>query len=272
VVEVIRSVDTEHTIIIGGANWNSYTSLAAMPEYTDDKLIYTFHFYDPFLFSHQGASWVQPSMVPLAGIPFPYSAQDMPPLPPSLAGSWVGNAYNGYANDGTVARVQELLDIAIAFREQRKVPIFLGELGILMNNSDPEDRVYWYQVVREYLDANDISWTSWDYHGGFGLFNQGSPGKYEHDLIVPLLQALGFALPQQTAASTTSECSGFVFYADATAGDFAQSSFSSGALDMASGEHPHDGNACIRWANAGQYQNVGFDFQPDRDLSFRQQQ
>jgi hypothetical protein len=192
----------------------------------------------------------------------------MPPMPPSLAGSWVGDAYNGYANDGTVARVHELLDIAIAFREQRKVPIFLGELGILMNNSDPEDRVYWYQVVREYLDANDISWTSWDYHGGFGLFNQGSPGKYEHDLNVPLLQALGFAVPPQTPATAAGDSSGFVIYADATAGDIAQSSFTSGALDMASAEHPHDGNACIRWANAGQYQNVGFDFQPDRDLSF----
>jgi len=70
-IDAIRSVDQKHTIIIGPAGWNSYNNLKNMPVYADGNLIYTFHFYDPFLFTHQGASWTNPSMAPLAGVALP---------------------------------------------------------------------------------------------------------------------------------------------------------------------------------------------------------
>ena len=60
VVDAIRAVDQEHYIVIGPAGWNSFNNLAAMPLYTQEKLIYTFHFYDPFVFTHQGAHLDQP--------------------------------------------------------------------------------------------------------------------------------------------------------------------------------------------------------------------
>ena len=60
VIDAIRTEDAVHYIIVGGANWNSYNNLSALPLYSDTKLIYTFHFYDPFVFTHQGASWSNP--------------------------------------------------------------------------------------------------------------------------------------------------------------------------------------------------------------------
>ena len=68
VIQTIRSVDTTHTIIVGGADYNSYNSLSKIPAYEDDNLIYTFHF-DPFVLTHQQVG--QPSMTDLSGIPFP---------------------------------------------------------------------------------------------------------------------------------------------------------------------------------------------------------
>jgi endoglucanase len=268
VVETIRTVDDTHWIIVGGAGWNSYWNLDAMPVYNDDKLIYTFHFYDPFLFTHQGASWAMPSLVPLAGMPFPYNAADMPALPPSLAGSWVENAYNNYDFDGTVARVQQLLDIALQFRDQRQVPIYCGELGVLMDNSDNDDRVFWYQVVRQYLEDNAVAWTSWDYNGGFGLFETGSNGWFEHDLNVPLLEALGFNVPPQTPFVLTPDSTGFPIYTDYIGPKIVESSYSSGSLQYYSQAQPNNGDYCIQWSGATQYDAIGFDFGPDKDLSY----
>jgi endoglucanase len=197
VIAAIRTVDDRRTIIVGGAGWNSYTSLPTLPEYRDDKLIYTFHFYDPFLFTHQGAGWMDPSMTPLSGVPFPYDARAMPEMPATFAGTWMESAYGNYPVDGTVSRVRELLDTALRFRAERQVPLLLGEFGVLMHNADPEHRVAWYRAVREYVEAHGIAWTSWDYHGSFGLFQPGSEGRFDRDLNRPLLRALGLEVPPQ---------------------------------------------------------------------------
>ena len=268
IVEVIRSVDDFHTIVVGGAGWNSYANLDAMPVYEDDNLIYTFHFYDPFIFTHQGAGWGSPNLGELAGVPFPYRAEDMPDLPASLANTWVAGAYDAYPEEGTVARVQELLDIAIRFRDERQVPIFLGEMGVLMFQSPPEDRVYWHQVVREYLDANDVSWTLWDYHGGFGVFENGSNGVYEHDLNVALLEALGFTVPPQTDYVVPPATVGFDVYFDATAeGGYLYGS-NAGSINPMSADKPWEGNRVLHWSGAPAYGAFGFDFQPNSDLQF----
>jgi endoglucanase len=198
VINTIREADTTHYIVVGGAGWNSYNNLDAIPVYTDKKLIYTFHFYDPFVFTHQGASWTNPSMVPLSGVPFPYDANNMPVLPASLKGSWIETNFDSYHNTGNAASVKSLIDIAIRFKKTRNVPVFCGEFGVYIPNSRNDHRVIWYETVRKYLEENGIPWTTWDYHGGFGLFKKDSKGQFDHDLNIPLLKALGLNAPAQT--------------------------------------------------------------------------
>ena len=214
VIDSIRAVDTRHTIVVGASDYNTYTEMENLPVYSDTNLLYTFHFYDPFVFTHQGATWVSPSMIDLAGVPFPYNKDSMPVCPASLKGSWVESNINSYSNDGTVANVQNLIDIAIKFRDSRKVPIYCGELGAYNLNSINADRVYWYQIVRSYLETNKIPWTSWDYQDGFGLFKKGSNELFQHDLNVPLLQALGLNVPAQTQYIERPDTTGFIMYSD----------------------------------------------------------
>ncbi len=268
VINVIRQVDTRHTIIVGGAGWNSYHNLAAIPAYSDKNLIYTFHFYDPFLFTHQGASWVTPSMVPCRDVPFPYNAAKMPTMPPSLAGTWVGNSYSSYVNEGNVAKVKQLIDIAVKFRNERKVPIFCGEFGVLRTFAPEADRVYWYEVVRSYLEEKGISWTMWDYHGGFGLFNQNSNELFNHDLNVPLLKALNFTVPPQTPFKVKPDTTGFKLYTDYIENLVYESSYGGGEIDYYNRQQPNNGTFCLRWSNPGQYDIIGLDFRPIRDFSW----
>jgi len=197
VINAIRAVDKTHYILVGGADWNNYKNLANIPTLTDGKIIYTFHFYDPFVFTHQGASWVEPKLVSLSGVPFPYQADKMPATPASLQGKWPGQALDNYKNDGTAEHVKKLIDIAVAFKEQRKAQVFCGEFGVFIPNSSSEDRAQWYKLVCDYLNEKEIPWTIWDYRGTFGLFNKGSAESFEKDLNVPLLEALHFNVPEQ---------------------------------------------------------------------------
>ena len=269
VIFAIRAVDRVHTIIVTGAGWGSYNNLQFLPVGRDDNLIYTFHFYDPFMFTHQGASWTDPSMVPLAGVPFPYGAGPMPACPPGLKGTWIESSLKAYVNDGTVQHVKGLIDTAIRFRDERDVPVFCGELGVYRLNSDNDQRVYWYKVVRSYLQENDIPWTMWDYEGGFGLFKKGTNEQFEHDLNLPLVQALGLTAPPQTPLVVTPERTSFDIYTDYMADGIRNvSNVGHGTLDFYCDTLPKNGLYCIRCTGFDRYNNIGFDLRPNKDLTF----
>lgn len=266
-IDAIRAVDTKHTIVVGPAGWNSYNDLTQMPVYSDTNLLYTFHFYDPFVFTHQGASWNTPSMVSLAGVPFPYNAATMPPCPPDLTGTWVESALNNYPNQGNAAYVQSLIDIAINFRNSRNVNIFCGEFGVYIPNSDTADRVRWYEVVKDHLEANNIPWTIWDYKGSFGIFEKGSYEIFESDLNIPLLKALDFNIPEQQSGILLPDSVGFRIYDDYLEQGIEDVTYSSTTLDYYSTLFPNNDHYCIYWSGGSQYTTIVLDFVPDRDLS-----
>ena len=268
VIDAIRTVDTQHYIVVGPADWNSYASLSKLPVYSDTKLIYTFHFYDPFVFTHQGASWTNPSMVPLTGVPFPYRASDMPATPPSLKGTWIESNLNNYHNDGTDASVKQLLDIAVNFKTARNVPLYCGEFGVYIPNSRNDDRVAWYQLVRLYLEEKGIPWTTWDYTDGFGLFNKNSDELFDYDLNIPLVTALGMNAPAQLLHDHRPETSGFLIYDDFIGEHiFDASNPGAGTLNYYYTSSPEKGVYCVYWTNVAQYSNIVFDFKPNKDMS-----
>ena len=271
VIDTIREHDSGHTIIVGPASWNSYNNLDNLPEYSDDNLIYTFHFYDPFLFTHQGASWT--NMEAVENIPFPYDAGRMPDVPPEVAGTWIESAYNTYDVDGTVQRVKELIDIAVAFHNSRNVPVYCGEFGVYIPNSPHQDRINWYDTVRTYLEENQIAWTIWDYTGGFGIFEEGGNDLFEYDLDTAIVAALGLIIPQQSDFVTVPDSTGFPVYTDYIGyGIFESSNPNSGLLDYYTTNHPNNDNYCLEWIGEEQYSYIGFDFKPNRDFSYLAEQ
>lgn len=268
VIDAIREVDTVHTIIVGPAGWNSYNNLDDLPEYTDDNLIYTFHFYDPFIFTHQGASWGSPSMEPLAGVPFPYNVDSMPACPDALKGTWIESSMNNYHNDGTVEKVKELIDIAVDFKNSRNMPVFCGEFGVYIPNSPRQDRINWYDTVRTYLEEVEIPWTIWDYTGGFGIFEEGGNDMFEYDIDTAIVKSLGLNVPEQKEYVPEPDSTGFSVYTDYIESSILIYSHGEEALlDIYSENSPDKGNYCIYWSKGDQYSTIGFDFEPDKDLT-----
>lgn len=263
-IEAIRTEDTFHYIVVGGSEYNSYNKLQTIPEYSDQKLIYTFHFYDPFVFTHQGSDWGEPSMATLAGVPFPYQSANMPAVPNALKGTWVEDAMRGYPNDGTVAKVRELIDIAVTFRDQRQVPVFCGEMGVYIPNSDNTQRVAWYKEVRTYFEEKNLPWTMWDYTGGFGLFEKNSNELFDYDLNVPLLEALAFTVPEQSEYSQQFQKTGLILYDDYIGHGILQSgSADGGIIDYYHNTAPFGGDYSLYWSGVAQYAAIGFDFKPN---------
>jgi endoglucanase len=266
VINAIRAIDTKHTIVVGPSGFNSYNELKNMPAYTDNNLIYTFHFYDPFMFTHQGATWTS-YMQDLANIPFPYNAATMPATPASAKGTWVESSLTGYKTDGTVAKVKQLIDIAVSFKTSRNVKLFCGEFGVYIPNSPHTDRVYWYDVVRKYLEEKAITWTIWDYQGGFGLFEKGSSELFDYDLDTEILKSLNFTIPEQKEFTIVADTKPFDIYTDYIGQSiFESGNAGKGTIDYYSSAF-QNGKYSIYWTGSDQYAGPGFDFKPDKDLS-----
>ena len=53
VICALRNRNKNRTLIIGGTHWNSPHTLKNLRFYDDENIVYTFHFYAPFEFTHQ---------------------------------------------------------------------------------------------------------------------------------------------------------------------------------------------------------------------------
>jgi endoglucanase len=191
-IKEIRKIDKKHLIIAGGTNYNSIEKMTKLPVYRYDNLIYTFHFYDPHIFTHQGATWNRPSLAPLSFLPFPLGENKIPPIHETFKGTWVEGSLNSYLDDSKPEKLCETLDKARSFSEKNDVPVFCGEFGVFMLQSPEADRVKWYKFVCEELEKRGIPWTCWDYFGGFGIFKTQERGEFPSGLNSDIVKSMGF--------------------------------------------------------------------------------
>lgn len=99
IVTAIRKIDKQRTLIVGASNYNSIYELSRFERLADDNIIYTFHFYEPFFFTHQGATWVG-DQVATTGVSFPYNAENFPALNPKAKNTPGESNYRMYPRDG----------------------------------------------------------------------------------------------------------------------------------------------------------------------------
>ncbi|MDR0910367.1 MAG: glycoside hydrolase family 5 protein [Spirochaetaceae bacterium] len=230
-IDTIRSIDTKHTLIVGGTSWNSIDALSVLPQYSDTNLLYTFHFYEPFRFTHQGATWSSAEVKNLKNIPFK-------------------------ADANSVNILAKALDKVVNFSQTRNVPVYCGEFGVYMKNSQDEDRVRWYKTVSGLLDERRIVRTNWDYFGGFGLFKTEAGGDFYTDLNLGVVRALGFTPPTQRPLKPID--SAFSIFDDSAANGITTNSWDC-SVDYFS-TPAADGKYALKWGKANQYGALTFTF------------
>ncbi|HXS22968.1 MAG TPA: cellulase family glycosylhydrolase, partial [Gemmatimonadales bacterium] len=70
ILAAMRRGAPRHTLIASGASWSTIAGLVAIRPVPDSNVVYTFHVYDPWVFTHQGVPWGPEK--PLAGLlPYP---------------------------------------------------------------------------------------------------------------------------------------------------------------------------------------------------------
>ena len=138
----IRKTNPDRPVVIGGENWSGIDSLATLELPDDANVVPTFHYYEPFDFTHQGATWVSPT-------------------PPT------GRVYGSDADIERLTR--DVAKVRSYIKRTGKTP-FIGEFGA--NGPIPLDqRVTYQRTVRTAFDATGIGMCAWGYTNTFPLYD-----------------------------------------------------------------------------------------------------
>ena len=167
-IEVIRRYAPETKIVLGSYWNNSVDALVDLEMPFDENIVYNFHCYDPFMFTHQGAYWVDE-------------------MPEDLRLNYPGDIkeYRESAKATGLTRIQDYLDVpdsgfdaeyfigrfkgAVKLCEERNVPLYCGEYGVI-DRADPVQILAWYKDINSVFKKFSIGRAAWNYkEKDFGL-------------------------------------------------------------------------------------------------------
>lgn len=155
----IRATNPTRNVIVGPTNWNSLHRLAdlKLPQ-ADRHLIVTFHYYDPFPFTHQGASWATPT--------------------PPLGTTW------GTPDDH--ARIDKDFDTVAAWAKAEGRPVLLGEFGAY-DKGPMDSRIAYTQAVARAAEAHGFGWAYWQLDSDFIVYDIKADAWVApiHDALIP---------------------------------------------------------------------------------------
>jgi endoglucanase len=157
----VRETNPHRWVVIGGDGWNSVQGLSRLALPADDRrLIGTFHYYEPFQFTHQGAEWADGS------------------------DAWLGTTWT--ATTAQAAAVRRDLDLAARWATAQDRPVLLGEFGAY-GRADAASRAAWTAFVASEAEARGMSWAYWEFCAGFGVYDLEQDAYREslHRALIP---------------------------------------------------------------------------------------
>jgi endoglucanase len=190
--KAIREGAPKHTIIAAGARWSANDELLFLEPLSDANVIYNFHFYDPAVFTHQGATWSVNYWHDVQHLAYPStreSAEKAAAAVPDEINRLYVLRYGMEHWDA--ARIDMEIGQVAAWAKSRNVAVICDEFGVYREDANPADRAAWLTDVRTSLEQHGMGWTMWDYSGGFGVVTK-RDGRPVPDGTT--LRALGLAL------------------------------------------------------------------------------
>ena len=215
-VELIARLIKRHPnlkISVTGACYSHFRSLLTLDPKAflvpQKNLYFTFHYYSPFSFTHQGNTWSQPPALQyVTGLPWPARRCKLGKIVKEIKASYrKTEAYKRYG-DALLGKAAKTVKkycwsgvgkraIKADFEQVRQwadrmgVPrshIILGEFGVLRREGKwkgarLKSAARWVKAVRKEAEASGFAWLMWNYKNGFSLVKSDRPGDFYPEII-----------------------------------------------------------------------------------------
>lgn len=208
-----RASATRLTLVLTGGCYSNAASLAKVDPkaIADDNIIWAFHSYDPFLLTHQGATWAGDFIQYVTGLPYPLTAVPKARLDMALdtirdrirtEAPWARQSgLLAYLDEqvsamDTPEKLLGVMDAPFATVDAwarangvKPQDITLGEFGMIRKeygNGFVMPAAYRTAYVRDMIaraEAHGFSWSVWSYGGAFGIVDAFDGEKAEPDVM-----------------------------------------------------------------------------------------
>ncbi len=159
-------------ILIGGTCYNSINTVKDILPPPDNRIVYSFHFYEPYIFTHQGASW-EKTMPGDFRVSYPLTAGQYRQISESRLGGVFSGIFRGM-DDAASGRemLSALFEEAVGIAESRRVPLYCGEYGVIQL-ADVPSALAWHRDLHAVFEQFGIGRALWNYKGmSFGLTDE----------------------------------------------------------------------------------------------------
>lgn len=159
-VTLIREKNKERKIIIGSTCWNSAYTLKHLKIYDDENIIYTFHSYEPFEFTHQRGVLQAATLYYNRAMPYPCDIERYRDYQRVVHNKLT--AFENYEKMD-IEFMRDVLKPATEFvKEHPDKILWCGEFGTI-RHADIKWRENWMRDVITILKENSISYCVWNY-------------------------------------------------------------------------------------------------------------
>ncbi|MCX7683579.1 MAG: glycoside hydrolase family 5 protein [Anaerolineae bacterium] len=183
-LEAIRSIAPRARVMIGSNQYNAAAELRNLELFDDHEVCYTFHFYEPLLFTHQRAPWVRVAMEYNQPLEYPGTFTGLREF---LQRAPEYRAAYEWLADRPLDRdlLREFLRPAHDFVRETGRELYCGEFGVI-GHADPGSRRRWYADLLALLREDGIGWAVWSYKQmSFGLVDH--TGQVVDPLLLDIL-------------------------------------------------------------------------------------
>jgi len=192
-IKAIREATANHSIIVGGEGYNSISGLTQLTPYNFENIIYNFHFYDPFLFTHQGAPWSgwQPAM-DARSVPYPASPEGVAPLIAASSNASLNNELRWYGQQRyNIDSLDKWIKVAYDWAKSKNVKLISNEFGSYKPYAPRQSRLNYLKDVRTVFEKYKIGWAMWEADEDFGWISYPGGNRNNPTADMEVLTALG---------------------------------------------------------------------------------
>ncbi len=141
--------------------YNNVLSVPMLAEVTDPKVAYTFHSYEPLIFTHQGAYWVK-GMPSDFRISYPNTIENYREASKMLSQELAGAIFESELPEMGPDFFETLFRPALDIAEERDIPLYCGEYGVI-DLADNDSKIRWATDICAVFDKYGIGRAYWNY-------------------------------------------------------------------------------------------------------------